>query len=360
MRVSFKTALIALVGAGIVVAAILIFTAPHRAADSGEGPLAASGPGGGDGWARADLPKGKDPRASQPSGGPNEGRGSLSGKVSLEPADAAVPEDLVVLLRPSRFHAGTRGTSSRELAVDAARRFKTEGLALGAYEARVHGGTFEGLPLELQLTESVPHIDVALRAFKRPDLLGFVRDEGRAPVEKVRVAIQGTAERGARVAMETTTLSDGSFRFERIEDGNYEVSVGYPNLPLRVPLRFEVRDGVTPKLLLDVPRLSGIDATVVVTGILIPVEGFHVTCVRLDSPGAGEVESVATDAEGRVAFHNLPPGRYALRGFREFFKRVNGAATLQPARIEKVQLEAYPLDEDLLRSLEWMANPEKR
>jgi hypothetical protein len=280
--------------------------------------------------------------------------------VQLEPSDATPPADLVVLLRPSRFHVGAKGGEARDIAIDASRRFAASGLPLAAYEARVHAADWEGQPMEVTLSGLVPHCDITLRAFRRADLLGYVRDVTRAPLEKTRVSIQGQSERGARVALETATAADGSFRFDKLEDGNYVAKVGFPNIPLRAPTQFEVRGGKAPTLLLECPRLCGIEARVVVRGVKVPVEGFFVTCLRTETKLGGEVESLLTDDDGRVTFRNLPPGKYALRGSREYFRRVNETIVLEEGKVEKVTLDAYPLLDDLLQSLNPNPKPDNR
>ena len=359
MRPSFALAAAVLAATGLVVGGLLWLSLPKSAGDSETSSDSEMNAGSGlPAMAHADAarPRGTGTESAAVAQGP----GSISGRVILDPSDAKAPNDLVVFLRPSRFQTGSKGTVAREIKVDAAGRFATKGLPLGAYEARAHAAEWEGQPLEVALTESVRHCDITIRAFRRGDLLGFVRDATRAPLEGVQVVIQGTAERGARVVHETTTAADGSFRWDRIEDGNYSVAVGYPNIPLRSPLDFQVRDGKAPTLVLDVPRLSGIDVRVVVSGVDVPVEGFSVTCVRAEASGGGEVATLLTDAEGRASFRNLPPGNYAVRGFREYFKRVSASVRIEVGKVEPVHLEAVPLLDELIQSLNPNPKPDDR
>lgn len=349
MRVPIGVRILAVAAALAALGGLAWLTRPEHSHDPGAPDLGGAGAPGAP-LAHAPLARGA---AGSGAGGAAAAapKGAFAGKVVLDPPDSPVPADLVVLVRPSRFHVGSEGAIAKEVPSDGKLGFRAGELPFGAYELRAHASDFTGTPVEVQLSEAIPYAFVTLKATRRADVAGFVRDATKAPLDRARVSLQGASDRGAPVALETKTAADGSFRFERIEDGRYTIVVGFPNVPLRSPLEIEVRGGKSPLLLLEVPRLCGIDVRVAVPGIDAPVEGFAVSCVRTELDRGGEVESALTDAEGRVSFRNLPPGRYALRAAREFFRRAEGRAVLADGIIEKVRIEAVPVLDEILDSL---------
>jgi hypothetical protein len=302
------------------------------------------------------------PTASANVGGSGltQGPASLSGKVLVDgPAGADAPA-VKIELRPSRFVKGKETAVARDVSAGADRRFSTTGLPYGAYRVQPLAAGFSGPSMEVKLEEGARHADVVLRLRRNAVLTGFVRDATRAPVEKVLISIAGKTETGEAFAFEGRTASDGSFRVENLPDGGYTLNVGPPAVRLREATPLTVRNGEAPQLVLDVPELGAIDVKVVVQGVDAPVEGVLVSCVRAELDKGGEVEALVTDVDGKVAFRNLLPGKYAVNGSREYFKRMTGRAQVAGGKAEAVRIDAIPVLEALLDSLNTSPKPESR
>jgi hypothetical protein len=276
---------------------------------------------------------------------------TLAGNIVIEPADAGVPAELSVTLLPSKFLRGGDTAAPRKLELAGTQQFRAEGVPFGSYELRASAPGFSGTPMDLRLSPVSPYTHVTLRLSRNPDLLGYVRDDTRAPVEQLLVSIAGKTDAGERAAFETRTGADGSFKIIGIPDGRYTATLGAAVSPLRAPEVFEVREGKAPTFIFDVPRLCSIEARVLIPGVEVPVEGVSVTCVRTELKGGGEIESLVTDNDGRVMFRNLLPGKYSILGTRDYFRRMTGRAAPAPGTTEKVVVDAIPILDELIESL---------
>jgi hypothetical protein len=300
--------------------------------------------------------------ASAPLGvaGLTQGPASLSGKVLVEGPPGTDAPTVKIEVRPSRFVKGKETAVARDVSAGADRRFATSGLPYGAYRVQPLAPGYSGASMEVKLEEGARHADLVLRLRRNALLTGFVRDATRAPVEKVLISIAGKTETGEAFAFEGRTASDGSFRVESLPDGGYTVNVGPPAVRLREPTALTVRNGETPPLVLDVPELGAIEVKVLVQGVDAPVEGVLVSCVRAELDKGGEVEALLTDVDGRVEFRNLLPGKYAVNGSREYFKRMTGRAQVAGGKAEAVRVDAIPVLDALLDSLQTSPKPESR
>ncbi len=349
-----------LILAGVPLAAGLVIWAiwPGGAGDAAVGGSRATSDGTGSaagrhGPARVDPPE-TIPRIP-PSAAEIARGGAVQGRVQLRIAgtewidrESPVPAGMLVELGPSRFVAGGEGAATRRLEVGNDLAFATEGLPFASYELRAIAPGWSGAPSTVVLSPTQPFADVTLRAMRCPDLLGYLRDRTRAPVEGVTIVCAGRTDRGDSVSHETRTIGDGSFRFEAIEDGSYRIEAGPPGELLLDPRPIAVRDGRAPDVVLEVPPLAALAMRVVVQGIDVPIEGFLVSVARRGR-GATSLITITGD-DGRADFRNLLPGPYSVVATRDDFRAVNAEVVLEEGATERFDLNTIPLIPELLPS----------
>ncbi|MBI3820255.1 MAG: carboxypeptidase regulatory-like domain-containing protein [Planctomycetes bacterium] len=283
--------------------------------------------------------------------------GTIRGHVKLVPADSEQPHDLVVWLRPSRFHSGAKGAESRDLAVDGKGAFQTDGLKYASYEARAVAAGWSGIPSDVIVSPDATFVDITIRIFKCPDLSGFIRDQTRQPVEAVRVVFSGRSETGANIYEESATASDGSFIFKSVADGEYTVKAGPIGNPLRPPLVIQVREGIAPTVLIDIPKVATVEVRTTVPGYDFPLDGVLVVISRAKSAEAVP-ENAISGTDGKVIFKNLPAGQYVVRASREYFMPSQATFYIDSGETERVTLSLMPLLDDLIAQLDQTVPPE--
>lgn len=198
------------------------------------------------------------------------------------PADFLGPWTLA--LTPSRVVTGGERAVGRSLEIRAGERSVVlTDVALGGYEIRALA---EGMECATQFVQFAKpdELDVILpiRLFAAGDLAGRVLDPDGAPVADMPLIARRNApslERQAR------TDAAGYYVFQRLPDGDYSVSVGYPEAPLVArELSFAAPGFTMPDLV--TPRLATLFARVVDTRNQ-PVVGAKVSVLGLPS-GARE------------------------------------------------------------------------
>ncbi|MFN0205168.1 MAG: collagen binding domain-containing protein [Planctomycetota bacterium] len=297
-----------------------------------------------------------DPNLRIPPSPAEIARGAtIKGRVKHEPAGEPLPADLVVQLRPARFHKNKERAVSKDLKVNARGEFTAEALPYAAYELRATAAGWSGVASELNILQTAPYVNVNIRIIKNPKLSGSVRDTMRVPVSAMRVELAGRDEIGTVVRKDTNTDGAGMFHFEDVPDGDYTVTVGDVNHPLRTPLTIQVREGVAPSVAIDIPVPASIAARAFVPGYDVPVEGVSVLMFRASDLGSA-TESIVTGNDGKATFKNLPPGKYIIRATREYFKSVDAAVNLAEGQFETVDLGMEPMLEELIQQLE-LSNP---
>ncbi len=146
---------------------------------------------------------------------------------------------------------------------------------------------------------------------------GRVVDEAGAPLAGVRVRLQNVVpESGGRYespdAYEFTTDADGRFRAEAVPAGKAAIWVhkpGYCRPGLGLPI-------ATPKedVALRMTRASSVAVTVSFEGVERPA-GYVVMIAPEGGEAVGKYGGSGNiDADGRIAFSDVPPGRYVLYG----------------------------------------------
>jgi hypothetical protein len=271
--------------------------------------------------------------------------GALRGRVLL-PKGSAPPPKLGVLVRPSRFLVRSEGAATRDLPVAADLSFAFEGLPFASYDVQAHASGWTGIPSSVELSPLEPAAHAAIRIVPSPSLAGVVRDETRAPLESVRIGLVGITDLGAAVDTQTLTAADGRFRFMSIADGRYTLSIGPEVDPLRPPIDVSVVQAAAPELTVDVPAPGSLEITIVAEGTDFPLEGFEVTTLRTSPEAKAHVG--LTGSDGRVEHRTLRPGPYSIVGSRREFTQVRSTVAVEPGKIARVRLEAFPFVEGLV------------
>jgi hypothetical protein len=300
LRTSLRSLVVLPAAAALVAAGVWLLTADGERRGGGLAESAPSAESGGEPPVATAEHAARTAPALWTKTNLTRGPASLSGKVLVDAPDGSDAPAVKIEVRPSRFVKGKETADSRDVDVGPNRRFAAEGLPFGAYRVQPVAAGYSGMPVEVKLDEAARHADVVVRLRRNPSLVGFVRDATRAPVESALVTIAGKTETGDAFSFEGRTASDGSFRVASVPDGVYSVNVGPTAVRLRPPVNLTVRDGAAPQLLIDVPELAAIDVRVLVLGVDVPLEGVVVVCVRAELDKGGEVETLTTDAEGRV------------------------------------------------------------
>lgn len=300
---------------------------------------------------RLEVPEAARTAPTDPHFAPSAARiakgGTIRGRVQLYFAGgdavdktATVPPGMKVLLRPARFLKGRATAEERDLPVATDRGFSAEGLSFGAYDVCAAAPGWSGTISSVELAPLEPYVDITLRAVPCPDLVGFLRDVTRAPIEGCPILLTGRTERGSPYGERTKTEADGSFRIPQLEDGHYQVVAGVDTMPLHTPLQIDVRRGKLPEVTIEVPTLARLEVTAVVKGLEFLVEGMAVSLSRTEQ--LDQSQAATTDAQGKARFDFLLPGEYVLRGSREYFRVVNAKFDLVAGQFERLELRTLP------------------
>ncbi len=254
-----------------------------------------------------------------------EGRGSLRGQILM--ADGLdFPTAWAVHVGPSRSLRGReRAVSKRIELTGDSHEFIVEGLPLGGYDVWIEAEGLRSRRRAVLLTRGSSSPYVNLQVTRMGFIDGFVFRESGAAAENVLVALEPIL---GQVRREVRTRPDGSYRFERVEDGEYRLHFGPAETPL-LPARelyFRAPSLRFPQVVLP-PTVDLLIYTQDVKGQLMP-------SVRVSGFGSkGGLIDVETDATGRAWARNLVPGLYRINASTDGDKlraRKNLEVTLAP------------------------------
>jgi len=208
-------------------------------------------------------------------------------------------------LAPAKALFGADRAQARELQVlTGERRVTLEDVQLGGYEIRAKAPGMQSIP-EYVMMALPDDVDIVqpLRIVHPGDLVGRLLDADGAPASDFPVEVQrqtGEVQRSVR--------SDfaGDYRFERLEDGEYKLAVGYPGAPLLVrELQFAAPGLTMPDLKL--PPLAPLRVRVI-DGEGRGIEGAMVTLSGL----ASGARSAETDRDGLAQLPHCAAGYCVL------------------------------------------------
>lgn len=265
----------------------------------------------------ADVQQGRDVRTGEvgerpvttgfSSGTPDEfeGTGSIRGR-ALIAADLEFPSSWTIHVGPSRSLRGRqRAISKAVTASGSGAEFVVEDLPLGGYDVWLEAEGLRSSRRSVLLTRGSSSPYVNLKFTRMGFIDGFAFRSDATPAEDLLVRLEAQPSGASR---ETRTRNDGFYRFDQVEDGEYELHFGPEESPLlpsrelyfRAPsMRFpEVTLPPTSDLL-----LHSQDAR----GAVLPeahITGFGSKGGRID---------VTTGLDGKAWARNLPPGRYRLQ-----------------------------------------------
>ena len=251
-----------------------------------------------------------DERTAQGSftpGAPDEfeGVGSIRGR-ALVPADLERPGSYTVHVGPSRSLRGRQRAVSKSASFSGDdSEFVVGDLPLGGYDVWLEAEGLRSSRRSVLLTKGSASPYVNLEFARMGFIDGFAFRSDATPAEDLLVRL--VAEPSG-VSRETRTRSDGFYRFDHVEDGEYLLQFGPTESPLlpsrelyfRAPsMRFpEVTLPPTADLLLHSQDATG--------AVLAEahVTGFGSKGGRID---------VVTGLDGKAWARNLPPGRYRIQ-----------------------------------------------
>jgi hypothetical protein len=232
--------------------------------------------------------------------------GAIRGRVADADGSPA-PPGTRVRLEPAAALLGPQPGRSAVCEVDAEGRYAFTDLPLAGYAVTaVHpdrSSPTERMILRPGRTEVV--LDLGLAHFAR--ISGRVEDASGLLVERIRVGLDQVGS-DASIRLEAETDSAGVYRFARVPDGDYRLSVGPPTAPAVDPIEVTV-DGADRGLPpIVVPSMATLTLTVTdAIGRILPgieVAGFG---------SEGGLIGATSDANGRIEATLLPPGLYRLR-----------------------------------------------
>lgn len=232
--------------------------------------------------------------------------GSLRGHVEVE-GEEPMPKVWRLVARPSSILPAREFAVTRALEFDdGSTEFELRDLPLGGYDVRGEAEGFNGQVMSVLLEPGNEHPFVNLHIVPAGELEGRVLDARGAPAEGVTLTLFRVED---NAPLEAHTDATGTFRFQRLPDGPYEILVGpatAPLIPERRPLRFQAPHMTFPDI--ELPLLGGLRMRVV-DSLERPIEGVE---VRGSGTNGGIVEG-RTDFDGRLEVPYLPAGRFRLR-----------------------------------------------
>ncbi|MBL8900996.1 MAG: sigma-70 family RNA polymerase sigma factor [Planctomycetes bacterium] len=303
--------------------------------------------------------------------------GTLTGRALAFGGAPLLNREIVAEALDTR-HKGTHRATS-----DAEGRFRFDHLAPGAYRARFarsSGEAFVAGDMAFAFASTEPETekapdgveasivegqatDIELRQSPRASVLVRVLDEGR-PIADARVELKKKTS-GPEMpnflagSSGRPTDAEGHVLFEDLEPGDYKLSWGPANAPIRDEKQLELLAETKETLEVELP--GGVVAGVVedaasrrpVAGARVEIQraggsgprrAAAVMITRSVNAGGGSNEtmmlggdsSVRTDAEGRFRFEHLPAGQYELVVQADGFGKHTSAPFALAAR-EKIE-----------------------
>lgn len=237
-------------------------------------------------------------------GDPFEGTGMLRGHVQASGGD--FPENWRLLIRPSRTLIGREHAVERTLIFDRGEEdFTVKGLPFAGYdiEATADGLNGRVISVLLRRDNEAPFINLIM--VPAGFLEGVITDAEGAPQEGVPITLVDMPEGGTRTVRTDLT---GTYRFEKVLDGPYELIVGLPESPLlreRKSILFRSPSLSFPNI--ELPPFAGIDVRVS-DDLNRSIPGVEVR----GSGTSGGSFTETTDADGWIRVRHVPEGRLRL------------------------------------------------
>jgi hypothetical protein len=233
--------------------------------------------------------------------------GCITGKV-VDCAGVGIPGVPVTITGPAP------ATTMVTVNTDSQGMYEVNGLKFGSYTVSVPS-SFGGVPIQgpnsvtVTLSSVLPCAVANFIYCQQGMISGTVRDCENHPIPGVTVTLTGP------VNTSTTTAADGTYKFNNLPIGTYQVCV-----PLTVNTQFGTLTVTPPQcrtviLTSAVPSASGVDfvycTPCTIRGVVldcnnVPLQGVPVT---LTGPAGG---TVFTLANGSYEFNNLPLGTYQV------------------------------------------------
>jgi hypothetical protein len=184
------------------------------------------------------------------------------------------------------------------------------------------------------LTAPIEESEVELRSLRRlavgqslPDLVGVLMrgtetDDGVTPLSGVTVQAKLIAGGGAQT---TATDALGSFTFERLPKGTYELILGLPaNLSAAYTESAILSQDQVPSVLIEsgdagcqtrivVKEAAGISGVVQSSGSATIDGWVNADTATVDDKPWNTVRSVVLEPDGKFSLRNLKPGRYSVQ-----------------------------------------------
>ena len=257
---------------------------------------------------------------------PTEGR--IRGSLNLVPG-TPVPARWELLIRPSRFYAKGDAEERRIEFTGDQLDFDVQDLGFGGYDLQPLADGMNSMALPLELSPSTAEIVVNLVLSPAGKLHGALEHEDGRPADGIFVQIERTKlqDFDADLLRDTTTGLDGSFIFESLPDGEYELRYGEAFNPLLKPEKLTF---VAPAMYLPTRKLIGISE---VTIEVFDFAGNPIPDVSITGAGSnGGTLDHFTDASGRCRLTGMPVGHYRLRTDHPGFSSQGKVFDIEPTQ----------------------------
>ena len=235
--------------------------------------------------------------------------GRIRGSLSL-PKGVQAPSEWELVVGPSRFHRRGAAEERRVLFTGAELEFDLQGLSFGGYDVRPVAEGMNALAVPLELTPEAAEVVVNLVLTPAGSLRGALKYADETPVEGVWVRVDRTLSRASDLIVSRSTFTglEGSFHFDYLPDGEYELRYGDEFNPILQPERLTV---VAPSLHLPSRTLTGLGE---LTVEVFDFGGNPVPDVAIIGSGkrGGTVDHF-TGPDGRCRVLGLPAGHYRIR-----------------------------------------------
>lgn len=237
------------------------------------------------------------------------GKGSLRGFVQMT-GDMPLPSTWTLVIEPSASLIGSELAATQTIKITGTDEFEVEDLPLAGYSVHGEADGLNGASINVLLERTSSSAYVTLNLSPAGFLAGQLVDYLGAPLEGVSVWLtKGAGSKFAPQtgALETTTLADGTWRFEKVLDGIYSISYGSLTAPLIAPSTLNFR---APSLTVPAPELPPLSTFTiqVVDETNSPVSGARVR----GSGIGGSAFDMTTNSNGEAILQHLKPGRYTL------------------------------------------------
>jgi len=310
-------------------------TAHTRAGRAHAAAERAARPGNGRGALEADVRTLDPDRALTPPAPDRfDGRGSITGSISVPDGQASPPEWTIELVPSATLTGGNRAEYRRLDFTDGETEFAFEDLPLGGYEILVTATGLQAPPWQVLLAKGSAdaRVSIGLKPFGR--LEGRVVDTEGRPVDELPVFLKPKT-RGA--ALEAETDAAGTFLFEGVTDGSWELRVGAVTNPLVPALDVDYSAPGPALETIEVPALGTLDVTV------LDDVGTVVAGAQISGYGTtGGMLRTETDQAGHARLRFLPPGPFKMFVTHELLGSAAHSETIEAGATAEVTVRLVP------------------